>query len=62
MATVPNVSSLEDRKNPVRWYATGFAVVALIVAARLLLHLLTANRYGIFRDELYYIACSRHLD
>ena len=34
----------------------------LIVAARLLLHLLTANRYGIFRDELYYIACSRHLD
>ena len=30
--------------------------------ARLLLHLLTANRYGIFRDELYYIACSRHLD
>ena len=27
-----------------------------------MLHLLTANRYGIFRDELYYIACSRHLD
>ena len=37
-------------------------MVALIVAARLLLHLLTANRYGIFRDELYYLACSRHLD
>jgi len=27
-----------------------------------LLHLLTANHYGIFRDEMYYIACSRHLD
>jgi hypothetical protein len=57
-----SLSEPNDRQNPVRWYATGFAVVALIVAARLLLHLLTANRYGIFRDELYYIACSRHLD
>lgn len=26
-----------------------------------LAHLLTATRYGIFRDELYYIACARHL-
>jgi hypothetical protein len=34
----------------------GFAVVALIV------HLLTIHRYGYFRDELYYIACARHLD
>jgi len=43
------------------WYATGFALVALMVVLRLLLHLLTANRYGIFRDELYYYACSQHL-
>ena len=28
---------------------------------RLLLHLFTANRYGIFRDELYYYACSQHM-
>src|SRR5438045_3595343 len=34
----------------------GLAVVALIV------HLLTIDRYGYFRDELYYIACARHLD
>src|SRR2546423_547663 len=34
----------------------GLAVVALIV------HLLTIHRYGYFRDELYYIACARHLD
>ena len=61
-SAAPNLAQLADRKKPVRWYTTGFAVVALIVAARLLLHLLTANRYGIFRDELYYIACSRHLD
>ena len=56
------LSRPDDHQNQRRWYATGFAAVALIVAARLLLHLLTANRYGIFRDELYYIACSRHLD
>ena len=30
-------------------------------AVALLVHLLTINRYGYFRDELYYIACSRHL-
>lgn len=42
-------------------YLTGFAIVAVIVALRLLLHLLTANRYGIFRDELYYYACSQHM-
>src|SRR5260370_18417778 len=48
-------------QNSRRWYATGFAIVALIVALRLLLHLLTANRYGIFRDELYYYACSQHM-
>ena len=34
----------------------GLAVVALVV------HLLTIHRYGYFRDELYYIACARHLD
>jgi len=27
-----------------------------------LVHVLTATRYGIFRDELYYLACSEHLD
>src|SRR5947199_5201282 len=34
----------------------GFSLVALLV------HLLTNQRYGYFRDELYYIACARHLD
>ena len=41
--------------------ATPVLVVGL-VAAKILFHLLTANRYGIFRDELYYLACSEHLD
>src|SRR5438045_6998234 len=34
----------------------GLALVALIG------HLLTIHRYGYFRDELYYVACARHLD
>jgi len=55
----PAQSSDAQRQN---WYAGGIAVVALIAGLRLLLHLLTATRYGFFRDELYYIACARHLD
>jgi hypothetical protein len=35
---------------------------ALLAAAITLVHLATAGGYGIFRDELYYLACSRHLD
>ena len=33
-----------------------------IPAAIVLLHLATWRQYGIFRDELYYLACARHLD
>jgi len=40
---------------------SGPAIVACIAAAKLCLHLLTASRYGPFRDELYYVACSEHL-
>jgi hypothetical protein len=36
-------------------------VIILFSAVALLVHLLTIGRYGYFRDELYYIACSRHL-
>lgn len=37
------------------------AIVGYIAVAKLLLHLLTASRYGPFRDEMYYVACSEHL-
>src|SRR5690349_400383 len=37
------------------------ALVAAFSAAAFALHLLTANRYGYFRDELYYAACGQHL-
>jgi len=43
-------------------HSRGPAIVLAIAAANLVFHLLIANRYGIFRDELYYLACSEHLD
>lgn len=46
----------------IRWTAGIPAGVAAVAAAKLVLHLAVAHRYGYFRDELYYIACSRHLD
>jgi hypothetical protein len=60
ITAIKAVDSSEAQNLP-RRYATGLALVTLIIALRLLLHLLTANRYGIFRDELYYYACSQHL-
>jgi Dolichyl-phosphate-mannose-protein mannosyltransferase len=37
------------------------ALVLYLAGAKFLFHMLTANRYGIFRDELYYLACGEHL-
>ena len=36
-------------------------LVGPVAAAKLVLHLLWAGGYGLFRDELYYLACARHL-
>lgn len=36
-------------------------IVLGLAAIKLLFHLLTANRYGIFRDEMYGLACAEHL-
>ncbi|HWM23707.1 MAG TPA: glycosyltransferase family 39 protein [Chthoniobacterales bacterium] len=43
-------------------FFSGPAIVWSLAMVKLLFHLLTAGRYGIFRDELYYLACSEHLD
>ena len=40
---------------------TASRVMWAVAAAMLLLHLLSATNYGYFRDELYFLACSRHL-
>lgn len=54
----------------VRWHTAHISqmfspeVLVLLVpaAAKLLIHLLGINGYGIHGDELYYLACSDHLD
>ncbi|HXV64877.1 MAG TPA: glycosyltransferase family 39 protein [Vicinamibacteria bacterium] len=37
-------------------------LLLVFAAAKIGLHLATATEYGYFRDELYYLACSEHLD
>jgi len=49
---------MEINQKPL-WTAT--RIVIALALAKLLLHLITFRGYGIFRDELYYLACSRHL-
>jgi hypothetical protein len=41
--------------------ARGLGLVAAIAVAKLGLHLATSSGYGIFRDELYYLACAKRL-
>jgi hypothetical protein len=43
--------------------AGGLGVVVLVAAVKLLVHLVTTGRFGYsyFVDELYYLACARHL-
>src|SRR5258708_16838341 len=41
---------------------TATAALAALAACKLLIHLYAGRHYGYFVDELYYLACSRHLD
>src|SRR5258708_7114346 len=50
----------EEARKP--WLMGAGLAVALIAAAKLALHLYAGRHYGYFRDELYYLACARHLD
>ena len=45
-----------------RTYFTATVVVACVSAGKLAVHLYAGRHYGYFVDELYYLACSRHLD
>jgi hypothetical protein len=47
--------------NPLSRWTSASAIVLYLAGGKLLFHLVTAGRYGIFRDELYYLACSEHL-
>jgi Dolichyl-phosphate-mannose-protein mannosyltransferase len=55
VAVSPDISSEASERRTVTSVAGTFAVAAF------LLQMLTNGRYGYFRDELYYIACSNHL-
>src|SRR5712692_9211412 len=52
--------ALADRRN--RLALTPTSVILCIAACKLLVHLYAGRYYGYFVDELYYLACSRHLD
>jgi hypothetical protein len=41
---------------------TANGIILCIAAFKLLVHLFAGRHYGYFVDELYYLACSRHLD
>ncbi len=47
----------ESRKQAIAWGA-----ILAVAGVKLLAHLLTLRNYGIFIDELYYLACAEHLD
>jgi 4-amino-4-deoxy-L-arabinose transferase-like glycosyltransferase len=38
------------------------SLIAFLAGCKLLIHLYAGRHYGYFVDELYYLACSRHLD
>ncbi|CAA9452526.1 MAG: hypothetical protein AVDCRST_MAG37-2515 [uncultured Rubrobacteraceae bacterium] len=47
---------------PRRAFLGDVGILLFLALLKLLLHLLTADNYGYFRDELYYIAASERLD
>src|SRR5215467_13952738 len=56
--TLNAATTVPHQRSPL---TSGPAMVLCLASAKLLLHLLTATRYGIFRDEMYYFSCSDHL-
>ncbi len=60
MAAVTGAIAKPDPRGISRW-SRGPAIVLYIAGAKLLLHLLTATRYGYFGDEMYFLACGEHL-
>jgi hypothetical protein len=55
---MPSVSATRDTEDP----QIPLSIPFIIAVIYFLAHLLTATHYGYFRDALYYLACSEHLD
>src|SRR5262245_30392593 len=53
---------MDDRRDQKVGAAFALPAVLAVAAAKLALHLALSNRYGYFRDELYFLDCGRHLD
>ncbi len=56
-----STSSVVPDLNSHRRLCVDERVLLMLSAATVLIHLLCTNQYGYFRDELYQIACSKHL-
>jgi len=56
-ASTKKIDPIESGFTRAWWFVP--AIVAVIYFAA---HMITATRYGYFRDALYYLACSEHLD
>ena len=49
-------------RSHVHWaWLSATVIVVILAGAKLLLHLLTATNYGLFGDELYFLAAGEHL-
>ena len=55
------VATSHSSKLAKTWLLTGGMVVLCAAIAKLLIHLYASRHYGYFTDELYYLACGRHL-
>lgn len=49
---------MDEQQRP----AMAWPIVGALAAIKLVAHLWVIKGYGIFRDELYYLACAEHLD
>jgi Dolichyl-phosphate-mannose-protein mannosyltransferase len=62
--TQPRVAPSSISPPPARnsWFSGDLAIAWLLAAVAVALQMATNGRYGYFRDELYYLALSHHLD
>jgi 4-amino-4-deoxy-L-arabinose transferase-like glycosyltransferase len=60
MTSSPKVPALRENPQQRVLFSTT-ALVAGVVGAKFLVHLYAGRNYGYFVDELYYLACSKHL-